>query len=140
MASPGDDDRFLLDAGVWHESKEERSQHAEACRALVVDPAYPVGTLALALHEVTNALGVRDGRGQEAVDMCRLIAARCGHALVGPDPLLMRSAISIAAEYGISAYDASYVAAARREAWTLVSIDVKDLVSKGLAITPDAAV
>ena len=43
-------------------------------------------------------------------------------------------------KHGIGAYDASYVAAARRESWTMVSTDVKDLVSKGLAITPDAAV
>jgi predicted nucleic acid-binding protein len=54
--------------------------------------------------------------------------------------MLMRSALSIAAEHGIAAYDASYVAAAHRESWTLVSTAIKDLVSKGLAITPDAAV
>ena len=40
----------------------------------------------------------------------------------------------------LSAYDAAYVAAARREDWKLVSLDARDLVSKGLAITPDAAV
>jgi hypothetical protein len=51
-----------------------------------------------------------------------------------------RSAISIAAEHDISAYHASYVGAAHRESWTLVSTDVEHLVSKGLAITPDAAV
>ncbi len=72
--------------------------------------------------------------------MCRLITGRCGAAIVDADPMLMRSALSIAAEHGISAYDASYVAAARRESWTLVSTDIRDLVSKGLAITPDAAV
>jgi predicted nucleic acid-binding protein len=54
--------------------------------------------------------------------------------------MLMRLALSIAIEHDISAYDASYVAAARREGWTLVSLDFRDLASKGLAITPDAAV
>jgi predicted nucleic acid-binding protein len=133
-------ERLLLDASVWVACKVPDSPSYEACRALVVDTAYSVGTLALALHEVANSLGVRRGRAEEAVDMCRLITGRCGHAIVGPDPMLMRSAMSIAAEYGIAAYDASYVAAAYREGWTLVSLDFKDLVSKGLAITPDAAV
>jgi predicted nucleic acid-binding protein len=125
---------------VWVASKGPESRYYEASRALVVDPAYPVGTLTLAMHEVANSLGVRLERPAEAIDMCRLITGRCGSAIVDPDPMLMRSALSIAAENGIAAYDASYVAAARRESWTLVSIDFKDLVSKGLAITPDAAV
>jgi predicted nucleic acid-binding protein len=133
-------ERFLLDATIWHESRDADSQYLEACRALVVDPAYPVAALSLTLHEVANSLGARDGRAAEATDMCRLITGRCGGAIVAPDPMLMRSAISIALEHGISRYDASYVAAARREGWTLVSLDLKDLVSKGLAITPDAAV
>ena len=46
----------------------------------------------------------------------------------------------IAVEHGLTSYDAAYVAVARRHDWTLVSTDIKDLVSKGLAITPDAAV
>ena len=46
----------------------------------------------------------------------------------------------MAAEHGLTAYDAAYVAAARRNGMTLVSTDIADLVSKGLAVTPDAAV
>jgi predicted nucleic acid-binding protein len=129
-----------LDASVWVESKVPDSPFYEASRRLILDTAQPLGALALTLHEVANSLGVRLARADEAVDMCRLITGRCGPAIVDPDPMLMRSALSIAAEHGIAAYDASYVAAARREGWTLVSIDFKDLVSKGLAITPDAAV
>jgi predicted nucleic acid-binding protein len=139
MASLGAD-RLLLDASVWHGSRDAESPYLDACRTLVVDTSYNVATLALALHEVANSLGVRRGRAKEAVDMCRLMNGRCGHAIVGPDPMLIHSAISIAAAHGIAAYDASYVAAARRESWTLVSLDIRDLVSKGLAITPDAAV
>jgi predicted nucleic acid-binding protein len=133
-------DRLLLDASVWHESKFADSLYASACRTLVVDTDYRVATLTLAIYEVTNSLGVRRALADEAVDLCRLIIGRCGHAIVAPDPMLMRAALAIAAEHGLTAYDASYVAAARREGWTLVSLDVKDLVSKGLAITPDAAV
>ena len=36
--------------------------------------------------------------------------------------------------------DFVYVAVARRHDWTLVSTDISDLVSQGLAITSDAAV
>jgi predicted nucleic acid-binding protein len=52
----------------------------------------------------------------------------------------VESTIEIAAEHRITAYDAAYVAVARRHDWTLVSTDIRDLVSKGLAVTPDAAV
>jgi predicted nucleic acid-binding protein len=133
-------ERLLLDASVWVDCKVPDSPSHESSRALVVDAAIPMGTLALAIYEVTNSLGVRRGRAADAEDICRLITGRCGRAVVGPDPILMRSAMSIAAKHGIAAYDASYVAVARRESWTLVSLDLKDLVSKGLAITPDAAV
>lgn len=131
---------LLLDASVWVDSMTPDSPYYEVARTLVGDASRRVGTLALALHEVANSLGVRRESPEQAVDMCRLIVGRCGPAIVDPDPMLMRSAISIASEHGIAAYDASYVAAARREGWTLVSIDFRDLVSKGLAITPDAAV
>jgi predicted nucleic acid-binding protein len=133
-------DRLLLDASVWVDSMTPESPFYAVARTLVGDANRRVGTLALVMHEVTNALGVRRGRPEEAIDVCRLIVGRCGPAIIAPDSMLMRSALSIAAEHGIAAYDASYVAAAHRESWTLVSTDIKDLVSKGLAITPDAAV
>lgn len=139
MASPGVD-RLLLDATIWHESMNADSPYLDACRALVSDTGYEIAALSLTLHEVSNTLGARDERPTEAIDMCHLITARCGQAIVEPDPMLMRMAISISLEHNISAYDASYVAAAHREGWTLVSLDLEDLVSKGLAITPDAAV
>lgn len=57
---------------------------------------------------------------------------------VGPD--LIDHAVDVASEHALTAYDAAYVAAARRNGWTLVSTDIADLVSKGLAVAPDAAV
>lgn len=47
--------------------------------------------------------------------------------------------MKVVGEHGLTAYDAAYVAAARRNGWQLVSLDVRDLVSKGFAVTPDAA-
>lgn len=56
-----------------------------------------------------------------------------------PVAALIKSSLEVAAEHKLTAYDAAYVAAARRFDWTLVSTDMADLVSKGLAVTPDAA-
>jgi predicted nucleic acid-binding protein len=48
-------------------------------------------------------------------------------------------AVDIAAEHGLTANEAAYVAAARLYDSTMVSADIADLVSKGLAVAPDAA-
>jgi predicted nucleic acid-binding protein len=45
-------------------------------------------------------------------------------------------ATTIAEEYGISVYDAAYVAAAQATESQLVSCDVRDLVSRGLVCLP----
>jgi predicted nucleic acid-binding protein len=68
-----------------------------------------------------------------------LIVARCADSLVAIDAELIRRTVEIVAEHGLTAYDAAYVAAARRYGWVLVSTDIGDLVSKGLAVAPDAA-
>lgn len=54
--------------------------------------------------------------------------------------VLLPDSVEVAFEYSLTSYDAAYVAVARHHDWQLVSVDIKDLVSKGLAITPDAAV
>ena len=93
------------------------------------------------MYEVANAVGVkarqpREARGASPTDRQPLRrSASCGST-----PSLIDAALDIAAEHGLTAYDAAYVAAARRNGWTLVSADIADLVSKGLAVTPDAAV
>jgi predicted nucleic acid-binding protein len=133
-------DWFLLDASVWFGAKAPDSAHFESCRGLIGNLGCRVAALSLTMYEVANSLGARDGKVDEAIDVCRLITGRCGGAILASDPKLIRSALFIAHEHGLTAYDASYVAAARREDWTPVSLDIKDLVSKGLAITPDAAV
>jgi predicted nucleic acid-binding protein len=68
-----------------------------------------------------------------------LIEKRCGENLIAVDSELIESALEVAAEHGITAYDAAYVAVACRYDWTLVSTDIADLVSKDLAVAPDAA-
>lgn len=131
---------LLLDASVWIAAKDSRDPHFEAARELAVDPARPVAALDLTLYEVANVLGVRRGHPDEAADLCRLVAGRSGSELLAVDPPMLESGLKIAAEHELTAYDAAYVAAARRHDWDLVSIDIADLVSKGLAVTPDDAV
>lgn len=71
--------------------------------------------------------------------LSEIVAARCGDRLLRVDPQLIAAALEIAVEHGLTAYDAAYVAAARRNGMTLVSADICDLVSRGLAVAPDAA-
>ena len=131
---------LLLDASVWVAAKDGGDRHFESARLLAVSPDVPVAALDLTLYEVTNALGVRRGRMQDAVSLCRLVMGRCGADLVSIDLDLIEAALDKAGAHGLTAYDAAYVAAAERNGWTLVSTDIADLVSKGLALTPDAAV
>lgn len=130
---------LLLDASVWIAAKDRQDRFFDPARLLAVDPAQPVAALDLTLYEVANGLGARQGRYEEAIDLCHLVTGRCGDGLLAIDAKLVESALQVAAEHGLTAYDAAYVAAARRHGWTLVSTDVRDLVAKGLAVTPDRA-
>jgi predicted nucleic acid-binding protein len=125
---------------VWIAASEPDDRYHQAARKIAVNLHQPVAALDLTLYEVANFVGVRDGRRAEAGSLVRLIVDRCTRNLVHADPDLLASATGCAEEHGLTAYDAAYVAAARRYGWALVSADIADLVSKGLAVTPDAAV
>lgn len=130
---------LLIDASVWvaFVTRDERFHHeADA----VIESSQRLGALDLTLYEVANTVGVKMGERSRAGSLCDGIVARCRKDLVRVGPELMDAAVSIAQEHGLTAYDAAYVAAARRNGWTLVSTDIEDLVSKGLAVAPDAAV
>jgi predicted nucleic acid-binding protein len=129
---------LLLDASVWVALADPRERfHAEA--ETLVESAGSIATLDLTLLEVANAVGAKMGMPTRAERILGIVAANCGDRLIRADAALVGSAIEVSAEHGLSAYDAAYVAAARRDAMTLVSLDIRDLVSKGLAVTPDAA-
>lgn len=59
--------------------------------------------------------------------------------VLGVNLVLISGAIDLAQRHGLTAYDAAYVAAARLNGWTLVSVDVADLVSRELAVLPEDA-
>jgi len=130
---------LLVDASVWVGARDPEDRfHAEA-RAIVLDFTRPVAALDLTFYEVANVMGARRKQGKEARFLLQTLATRCGDDIVAVDGDLIESALEIAAEHGLTAYDAAYVAAARRHGWTLVSADLADLVSRGLAVAPDAA-
>jgi predicted nucleic acid-binding protein len=133
-------DALLLDSGVWVASMSGDDRFESAARELIADLDRRFCALDLTLYEVANAVGSRRGRFDEAASVCRAIAQRCAWATVRVDGDLVESVIDVAARYCLTSYDAAYVAVARRHDWQLVSTDIRDLVSKGLAITPDAAV
>ena len=129
----------LVDASVWVAIADPFDRYHKAARELVADVEQPLAALDLTLYEVANALGPKKGQPEQGRVLARLVARRCEGDLVAVDPDLIESALELAAEHGLTAYDAAYVAAARRHGWTLVSVDIADLVSKGLAVAPDAA-
>lgn len=98
-----------------------------------------LNALDLTLYEVANAIGVKQGDADEAIRVNRLLLRCCRDRVLRADVELVDSVLQIAAEHRLTAYDAAYVAIARRHGLTLISADIRDLVSKQLAVTPDAA-
>ena len=100
----------------------------------------PVTALDLTLYEVVNVVARRYRQPDQAQGIARAVLRTCGEELARVDHAFGEEVVKAASEHGLTAYDAAYVAAARRNGWQLVSLDVRDLVSRGLAVTPDAAV
>jgi predicted nucleic acid-binding protein len=100
----------------------------------------PVAALDLTLYEVVNAVARQYRQPDQAQRIARALLRTCGKEFVRIDHALGEEVVKVVSEHGLTAYDAAYVAAARRNGWQLVSLDMRDLVSRGLAVTPDAAV
>ena len=130
---------LLIDASVWVLLVDPEDRYHRDAVALIRGRAASLAALDLTLYEIGNAIGVKRGSSHEAMNVTHLLLACCDDRIVSADADLAASALAIAAEHRLTAYDAAYVAAARRYGWTLVSTDIADLVSKGLAVTPDAA-
>lgn len=130
---------LLIDASIWIAAATPDNRWGKTSTDLIRRPPGPLAALDLTLYEVANVVGVRDGDPNGARTVAGVIRRRCRDRIVDLDAGLLDRALELAAEHGLTAYDAAYVAAAERNGWQLVSIDVRDLVSKGLAVTPDAA-
>jgi predicted nucleic acid-binding protein len=133
---------LLLDASVWLAALDRDDSFHPAARDLL--EAAAAGTAALAaldltLYEVANVAVVRWRSTADAARLLTLVSLACPNTLERADEELLREAAAIADRHDLTVYDGAYVAAARRRGWTLVSGDVRDLVTPGLAVSPDAA-
>ena len=128
---------LLLDASVILAAFDSDDELYAPSQALLSDPDVTLTTLDLARYEVAN-VAVRGwselGRVAPLLEAIDRISGDGG--VVASTTSLLSRAAKLADEHAISVYDAAYVAAADQSGGTLVSCDVRDLVSKGLASGP----
>jgi predicted nucleic acid-binding protein len=128
---------LLIDASVIGAAFDRGDGHHDAARAVMTEGLTTLATLDLARYEVANMV-VRAWQQPEALvpllSAVERIAADGG--LVVSNDSLLRDAAAVASRYGITVYDAAYAAAASVGGRLLVSCDVRDLVSNGLAVLP----
>ena len=127
---------WLLDSSVLLASEDSDDEnHGDARRLL--GGSDPLATLDLAFYEVTN-VAVRAWRDLSAAQRLRerVAAVADDGGLIRTNAVLIADAAAIADEHGISVYDAAYIAAARVSGGDLVSCDLRDLVSRGVARLP----
>ena len=131
---------WLVDASVLLAYEDlDDDDHAGAAR--LIEGAEAVSTLDLALYEVSN-VAIRAWNDRAAArrlrDSISVLAGDGG--IVRADAQLLEAASELAMASDLSVYDAAYVAAAAATGAELVSCDVRDLVSRGLARLPADAV
>ena len=129
---------LLLDAGVWLAARDADDRFHPESRELV-SRGSALAALDLTLYEVANVAAVRWGSTNEADRLVALVLTACADRLVRVDRDLMRAAAATAVRHSITVYDAAYVVCARERTDQLVSTDLRDLVNRGLAISPSEA-
>jgi predicted nucleic acid-binding protein len=128
---------LLLDASVILAAFDSDDELHGPSQALLADPDVTLTTLDLARYEVAN-VAVRGwyklGRVAPLLEVIDRISGDGG--VISSTTTLLSRAAELADENTISVYDAAYVAAADQGGATLISCDIRDLVSKGLASSP----
>jgi predicted nucleic acid-binding protein len=130
---------WLVDASVLLACEDSDDiHHDDATRLLRGEDA--ITTLDLAQYEIANVAVVAWKDTMAARRLRGLIAAVADDGgVVRANASLIEQAEDLASTRGLSVYDAAYVAAAKVSGAELVSCDLRDLVSKGLARTPGEA-
>jgi len=135
--------RLLCDAGVWIAAARADDRFHDASARLVGACAWrndALGALDLTLYEAANVAVVRSGSPETAAQIVALIRRTAAGAIVPWNAEMLGLAAQLAAQHRLSVYDAAHVATSRALGWPLVSTDIRDLVSRGLAIAPDQVV
>lgn len=128
---------LLLDASVILAAFDSDEDQHRPALAILADPNATLATLDLARYEVAN-VAIRAWRDPARVSPLLEAIDRIsddGGVILSTAALLARAA-QLAEEHTISVYDAAYVTAAAQIGGSLVSCDVRDLLSKGLASSP----
>lgn len=127
---------ILLDASVLLAAEDsDDGHHGDSVQLL--EGGHELASVDLVIYEVTNVAETRwrdPSAGRRLRERVWLIAEY--GALLRVDRALADDAARLTVEHGISAYDAAYVAAARRLGAELASCDLSDLVAPGLASLP----
>ncbi len=131
---------LLLDASAWVASLDTRDRHHDAATQLLNSAArgQRFTALDLTLYEVANVAISSWASPPDAHSLWTLVHRSCTD-IARLDMALFELTVALADHHGLTAYDAAYVAAAELHGWTLVSVDHKDLVGPGHAITPEQA-
>ncbi|MDD5633485.1 MAG: type II toxin-antitoxin system VapC family toxin [Methylococcales bacterium] len=83
-------------------------------------------TAGLCLHEILNVLTTYQRRGLLTLEQCRELLKSANHFIsVAQCEVDMEASLSVAAKYGITGYDAQYVALALNLAVPLITEDRK---------------
>jgi predicted nucleic acid-binding protein len=129
----------MVDSSVLLAAFDRQDAEWRASASVLRNPSFTVSTLDLARYEVAN-VAVRSWRSPDDVAVLLEAIERIGEdgGVVRSTVQLIAGAAELANESGISVYDAAYVVAAGSVGRTLVSCDVRDLVSRQLAVLPTA--
>jgi predicted nucleic acid-binding protein len=128
---------LLLDSSVWLAARDSDDRFHAAAVSLIGSGA-DLAALDLTLYEVCNVATVRWRSAAEAERLAEIVLAATEGRFLRMDREMAAGASAIAHAEGLTVYDAAYVACARERGWDLVSGDLLDLVSRGLAVSPDA--
>lgn len=128
---------LLLDASVILAAFDSDDELHGQSKTLLANPDVTLTTLDLARYEVANVAVRGWCEAGQVAPLLEAIDRISGDGGVIPSttPLLSHAA-KLADEHTISVYDAAYVAAADQCGGTLVSCDIRGLVSNGLASSP----
>lgn len=119
----------------------EDTDDAEHSASLTLLRSGDLATLDLALYETTNVAVARWNDPEAALRLRERIwtIAELG-TLIRVDRQLGQEVARLVADHGLSAYDAAYLAGARRLDAVLASCDRRDLVGTGLAKLPSSLI
>jgi len=127
---------WLVDASVLLAAEDADDDDHDASVELL-EAGHPLLTLDLAFYEVSNvALLAWHDQAAAGRLRSRVAAIADEGGVIRAEPSLLERAERIAAHHGIAVYVAAYVAAADASSARLVSCDIRDLVSRGLAVLP----